>query len=248
VDPFFLWIVVAFFAAAIVYSMVGFGGGSAYLAILALAGVPYQSIPQIGLVCNLVVSAGGVWHFWRGGHLRMSTVMPFVVFSVPMAFVGGSIAVSDELFVVLLAGALFAAGARMFISDRASSAKIASTRYAWWLGAPIGALLGLLAGIVGIGGGIFLAPVLLLSGWATAKQAAAAASVFIFVNSAAGLAGQFSKGFHVDATLIPLVIAAWLGGQIGSRAGAYRISSLGIRRLLAALVVLVSLRLIWGTI
>jgi uncharacterized membrane protein YfcA len=140
----------------------------------------------------------------------------------------------------------------MFISDRptgdAGGRRTLTAARAWKVGPPVGAALGLLAGVVGIGGGVFLAPVLLLTGWASAKRAAATASLFIFVNSAAGLGGQFAKGVYVNEMVIPLVLAVWLGGQIGSRAGAYHLPMVGVRRLLATLIMVVSVRLLWGAI
>jgi len=115
---------------------------------------------------------------------------------------------------------------------------------AWRLGLPIGGVLGLLAGFVGIGGGVFLGPVLVLTGWMSAKRAAATASLFVFVNSAAGLTGQFAKGVYLDETVIPLVLAALIGGQLGSRMGSYQMPAAGVRRVLAALVVIVSIKLV----
>ncbi|MFQ5512629.1 MAG: TSUP family transporter, partial [Candidatus Krumholzibacteriia bacterium] len=174
-----VWLPLVFFVIALAYATVGFGGGSSYLAVLVLIGLSYRTVPQLALVCNLAVSAGGVWHFYRGGHLDFKKVLPFIVLSVPMAYVGGRLPVARELFVVLLGVSLFVAGARTFVPDRAGRAagSIPQGR-AWGLGVPIGAALGFLAGVVGIGGGIFLAPVLLLAGWAHAKQGAAAAALF----------------------------------------------------------------------
>jgi uncharacterized membrane protein YfcA len=244
-----LWLLPVFFVIAAVYSTVGFAGGSSYLAALALIGTPYQGIPQVALVCNLIVSAGGVWHFRRGGHLDVGRTLPFIVLSVPMAFLGGRVPIGERLFTILLGGSLLIAGARMFISDgrftRGRSVGLART---WGFGVPVGAALGFLAGLVGIGGGIFLAPVLLLSGWGNAKQTAAAASLFILVNSAAGLVGQFTKGVYVDTMVVPLALAAWLGGQVGSRVGSYHLPVVGVRRLLAALIMVVSFRLLWKAI
>lgn len=244
-----LWLPLLFFVIAVVYSTVGFAGGSSYLAALALIGLPHQGIPQVALVCNLIVSAGGVWHFQRGKHLDLFRTLPFLVLSVPMAFLGGRVPIGERLFTILLGGSLCVAGARMLISDRRfTRTRVVTRAMAWAIGLPVGAALGFLAGLVGIGGGIFLAPVLLLSGWANAKQTAAAASVFILVNSAAGLGGQFTKGIYVDAMVIRLALAAWLGGQVGSRVGSYHLPLLGVRRLLASLILVVSIQLIWRAI
>lgn len=240
------WLPFAFFAIALLYAMAGFGGGSSYLAVLALIGVPHTVIPQVALVCNIIVSGGGVWHFRRSGHLALEKIVPFIAASIPMAYLGGRIAVGREVFVILLAVSLFAAGARTLMPNPDSRGlRHVSTGAAWRIGLPLGAVLGFLAGVVGIGGGIFLSPTLILIRWADARGAAAAASVFVLVNSLSGLAGQFAKGIHVDGMLIPLAVAVLLGGQIGSRLGAYRLPVTRLRHLLGLLVVVVSIRLIW---
>jgi hypothetical protein len=244
-----LWLPVAFFTIAVVYASVGFGGGSSYLAVLAIIGLPYQVIPQTALVCNLIVSGGGVWHFRRGGHLDLRAIAPFMVLSVPAAYLGGLIPIGREMFFILLGVSLVAAGARTFmpVAGRTRRRPISTAR-AWALGLPTGAALGFLAGLVGIGGGIFLAPVLLLSGWTGPKQAAAAASLFIVINSAAGLVGQVSRGLHLDASVLPLAAAVLVGGQVGSRIGAYHLPARGVQRLLAALILAVGLRLVWRVV
>jgi uncharacterized membrane protein YfcA len=241
-----LWLPVLFFVIAIAYASVGFGGGSAYIAAMVLVGLSYQLVPQSALVCNLLVSAGGVWHFSRAGHFDWRRLLPFMVLSVPMAFLGGRVQVSQHVFVLLLGCSLLVAGTRLLLPSPQQRHRSLSIRIAWLAGVPIGAGLGFLAGVVGIGGGVFLAPLLLITGWATPKQAAAAAAVFILLNSSAGLAGQFAKGWMLDGMVVPLALAAMLGGQIGSRLGARRMTPVTVRRVLASLVVMVSLRVLWG--
>jgi len=243
-----LWLPVAFFVVAMVYAAAGFGGGSAYLAVLAFSGLPYQSLPQTALVCNVVVTIGGVWHFHRGGHLHLKRVLPFFLLSIPMAYVGGRILVDRDLFFAVLGASLLAAGILMVVPRPESAARAMSATKEWLIGLPVGAILGLLSGLVGIGGGVFLAPFLLLSGWTTPKQTAAAASLFILVNSAAGLSGQLIKGSYLGWMTVALALAAVVGGQIGSRTGSYRMSALGVRRLLAAIIVAVGGRLLWKAI
>ena len=244
-----IWLPVAFFAIAVIYSRAGLGGGCGYLALLALIGLSHQMIPQTVLICNLVVSAGGVWHFYRGGHFDAGKVLPFVALSIPMAYLGGRISVGEQVFMILTGVSLAVAGSRMFMGGSTGTSKRSITRgQAWRLGLPIGGVLGLLAGIVGIGGGVFLGPVLVLTGWMKVKQAAATAALFIFVNSGAGLAGQFAKGVYVNEMVIPLVLAALIGGQIGSRAGSYHMPTVGVRRVLAVLVVVVGMKLVWGVV
>jgi len=236
-----------FFLTGFAYSMAGFAGGSTYLALLALFQYPYGSIPKIALFCNLIVSAGGTWHFTKAGHLKMNKVLPFLIGSIPAAYIGGRIPIGKELFSLLLGLSLLAASGRLMMSVRSFEANVDPGKWRiWMIGLTLGALLGLLSGLVGIGGGIFLSPLLLLLGWADAKQAAAAASLFILANSASGLAGQFAKsGLEVSAVpMIPLALAALAGGQIGSRLGAGRISPLWIQRITAILLLAVAAKLL----
>ncbi len=243
-----VYLVPLFFLTALVYSMAGFGGGSTYIAILVLLSHPYESIPKVALLCNLIVAGGGFAVFFREGHFSSKTVIPFIVTSIPAAYLGGSVPIGKNLFSILLSLSLLVAAFRMFLSDEAFVPKRkVSWKTAWMVGLPSGLLLGGLAGLVGIGGGIFLSPLLYLLGWADAKRAAAASSFFILANSIAGLVGQFSKGFAVPDTnfLILLGMAVLLGGQVGSRLGAGRISRLVLQRITAVLILSVVLRLLW---
>ena len=229
--------------------MVGFGGGSSYLAIMVLAGLSYQQIPAQALTCNIIVAGGGFWLFYKAGHFRANKVLPFVACSIPMAYLGGRMLINKELFCILLGLSLLAVALRLFMrTPQAESSKDVSQKRAWAVGLPIGALLGLLAGVVGIGGGIFLSPILLLMRWANAKEAAASASFFIVVNSAAGLVGQFQKGATDFSYLIPLALAVLLGGQIGARLGAFHLPKVALQKGLAGLVFYVSVRLILGAV
>jgi uncharacterized membrane protein YfcA len=241
-----LWLPVLFFVIAVAYASAGFGGGSAYIAAMVLIGLSYQIVPQTALVCNLIVSAGGVWHFSRAGHFDWRRLLPFIILSVPMAYLGGRVQLGHDAFMLLLGCSLLAAGIRLLLPAPRERDTPMSIRTAWLAGLPVGAALGFLAGVVGIGGGVFLAPLLLITGWAKPKQAAAAAAVFILMNSAAGLAGQVAKGWYLGVMVAPLAIAALVGGQIGSRLGARRMTPLGVRRVLASLVLVVSIRVLWG--
>jgi uncharacterized membrane protein YfcA len=243
-----VYILPLFFLTAVVYSMAGFAGGSTYLAILVLFSLPYESIPKIALFCNLIVATGGFYFFLKEGHFSPKKVLPFLVTSLPAAFIGGAIPIGKTLFSILLGISLLAAAVRLLVSDAAfNRLKEVSWKRAWRVGLPSGLLLGLLSGLVGIGGGIFLSPLLLFLGWADAKQAAAAAACFILFNSAAGLFGQFLKNdFFPDLVLLlPLGMAVLLGGQIGSRLGSRRIPKLALQRVTALLILAVSIRLLW---
>ena len=240
------WLPFAFFFVALIYSMVGFAGGSSYLALLILAGLSYQQVPPIALVCNLIVSASAFWHFYKGGYFDFKKVLPFIVFSIPMAFLGGKMAIGKELFYLLLGLSLFVAGFRMLIPEKNfAGARTVSLMKMWLVGMPIGAALGFLSGLVGIGGGIFLSPLLLLMRWLDAKQTAAAASFFILVNSLSGLLGQVQKGAMVPGEpLLFLGLAVLLGGQFGARIGATRLPRLGIQRITALLILYISINLL----
>lgn len=241
-----VWLPAAFFLVAFLYSIAGFAGGSSYLAILILSGLAYQQVPLIALFCNLIVSAGTFFHFYKGGHFDFKKALPWILFSIPMAFVGGKMQISRQLFFILLGLSLFAAGTRMLFADKEfETSRIISTRELWLVGLPAGAALGFLSGLVGIGGGIFLSPLLLLMRWVQAKQAAAIASFFIFVNSLSGLLGQAQKTvFPLTENLIFLGLAVFLGGQIGSSLGAYHLPRLKLQRVAAALILYVSIDLI----
>lgn len=244
-----IYLIPLFFVTALLYSTVGFGGGSTYLALLALFSFPYVMIPKVALICNIVVVAGGCYFFIRAGHLSLRKILPFLVTSIPAAYFAGSIPVERTLFLWLLSLSLAVAGTRMLIADKSFQIRTDVTwRKAWLLGLPIGAGLGALSGLVGIGGGIFLAPVLFLLGWAHAKEVAASASLFILVNSIAGLLGQLSKGGWVVEfnILLPLLMAVFIGGQIGSRLGSGMVTPVALQRITAVLILFVSGRILWG--
>jgi len=242
-----VWLPICFFVVAFFYSMVGFGGGSSYLALLVLSGMSYSHIPPLALVCNLIVTTGGCWHFYKAGHLKFEKVLPFVVLSVPLAYLGGSIPIAKDLFCLLLGFSLMAVAIRMLLPGESSQqAHAVSMKKSWSVGVPLGGLLGFLSGLVGIGGGVFLSPLLLLLRWANVREAAASSSFFIIVNSFSGLMGQLHKGsLHLE-WMIPLGLSVFFGGQIGARLGAYKIPRTRLQQALGALVFYVSFRLLAG--
>ncbi len=229
--------------------MVGFGGGSSYNALLVLADADYQVIPVVALVCNIVVVTGGVFHFRRAGFVKWSSVLPFAAASVPLAVIGGALTISEDRFVLVLGLALLASGFAMLWPRHTLTRRSLSLRMRWLIGLPVGAMLGLLAGIVGIGGGIFLAPLMHLWRWDRAKVIAASASVFILINSIAGLLGQFSKWQGSDGTsafgpYVFLPLAVLVAGQLGSYLGSGPVSARVVRALTAVLVVYVAIKLL----
>ena len=240
-----------FLIIALVYSAVGFGGGSSYIAVLALFDYPYESIPVIALICNVIVVSGGIYHFRNKGHFKWSLFWPYAVSSIPMAFIGGRIPISREFFLLLLGVSLFLIALRLLFFNRGAKeySEYKTPRIPLALG--LGGVLGLIAGMVGIGGGIFLAPLLLHLRWGLPKQIAATAALFILLNSLSGLAGQFVKDASTNGLLEywPLFLSVFIGGQIGSRIGSGPVlSQRMIKDLTAVLVLFVSLRIFYTLI
>lgn len=229
-----------FFAIAFVYSSVGFGGGSGYLAVLAIYALPRYEMKLTALICNVIVVVGGTYLFVRRKEFNFRKVLPLVAASVPAAFIGARIRVSESTFFLLLGVCLLAASILLWLQPAKSvvtdHSKIPTPNYL--RDAALGGSIGFLSGMVSIGGGIFLAPVLNLLHWDTPKRIAATASFFILINSIAGLAGQLSTlSVPVDITrILLLATAVLLGGQLGSRLGITRLSQVLVRRLTAVLV------------
>ena len=246
-----LTLAVLFFLTAIAYASVGFGGGSTYNALLVLTGVDYRLVPAIALTCNILVVSGGVIQHMRAGHLSLPTLLPYVVLSVPMAWLGGRLPVSETLFIGLLGFSLLLAAMQMLLKPQTVfDDSLRSDSGRWLIAVPLGGVIGFLAGITGIGGGIFLAPVIYLLRLAPPRIIAGITSAFILLNSISGLTGLVMKaGLYspvqgmLDAW--PLYVFVVIGGQIGSHLGIYKLSEIWIKRLTAILIVYVSARLIW---
>jgi uncharacterized protein len=246
-----VWLAPLFALVALIYASVGFAGGSTYTALLVLAGVSLPLVPLVSLGCNIVVASGGVAHFQRAGHIAWRRAAPLLLVSVPLAWIGGSLPVAPELFVPLLGWSLVSAGLLLMLGpDRqATRAPVDARAGPGLVPLLLAAPLGLLSGVVGIGGGIFLAPLLHLMGWDSARRIAGTAAVFILANSLAGLAGQAAK--LGDAALLddalgywPLVIAVLVGGQLGSLLGAQKLPLPLIRRVTGLVVLVAAIRLL----
>ncbi len=239
-----------FFITAVLYASVGFGGGSTYNALLVLHGADYRILPSIALICNIIVVAGGAVRFSRAGYLDWRSLLPWIAASVPAAWVGGRIPVSETFFIAALGLALTAAGLRLAFERPPAAAGGDIRQTPAPIAITIGASLGFVSGLVGIGGGIFLAPVLYLLRWGDPRKIAAACSLFILVNSLSGLAGQTMKlgdlgGVSMLAEYWMVFPAVLIGGQIGSRLGASKLSPVTIKRLTSALILYVAIRLLW---
>jgi len=236
------WELIFFFALiAFVYASVGFGGGSSYLSVLALYALPFKEIRLIALLCNIIVVTGGTIVFVRNKQVDWKKILPVAMVSVPMAFLGARMKISQDTFFVLLGCSLLVAAVLLWVKTKKVTDQevlIEHSKSGYIKDGLLGGAIGFLSGMVGIGGGIFLSPLLNLLKWDTPKKIAATASVFILVNSISGIAGQLSQlpaGINYQRIGL-LCIAVLAGGQLGSRMGAVRFNPLLIRRLTAALV------------
>lgn len=239
-------LLVFFFLIAAVYASAGFGGGSSYLAVLSLYAIPFTGLRATALLCNLVVVTGGTWIFYQKGHLDLKKVWPMMVLSIPMAFLGGALPLKEEVFFLLLGISLLLAGGLILLQDTGRRGMAAVRPMAPWGGGILGGGIGFFSGMVGIGGGIFLSPVLHLMRWDRPKEIAATASLFILVNSAAGLGGQLlNRKLEIDWAFTGLLLLAVLaGGQLGARLSAGWIPQRGVRWATALLTLWAGLRLV----
>jgi len=231
--------------AAFVYASVGHGGASAYLAAMALAGVAPQEMRPIALVLNVVVSAVATFKFYRAGHFRWRLFWPFAVVSIPAAYAGGAITLPGSAYKVVVGAVLVYAAWQLWRSARAGEEMREVRQPPLALAMVIGGALGLLSGLTGVGGGIFLSPLLLILGWAGTKQTSAVAAPFILVNSIAGLAGAFmtssmSLPGHVWILVGAVLVGGWLGAEYGSR----RFTNPLIRRMLAVVLAVAGAKMI----
>ena len=212
-------LIILFFVTSTIYSSVGFGGGSTYLALLLLWGIPYTIFPVIALSCNIIVVTGNCINYSRAGNLDLKFLAPYLVGSIPMAFIGGALSIEKELFEILLFVILLLAGLFLLINFKTYNDNEENFRkIPLPLSILIGGILGFVSGVVGIGGGIFLSPILFLLRAAKTKIIITAASVFILINSLSGIVGQLTKNQVLEETINywPLLIAVLIGGQIGN--------------------------------
>ena len=234
------WLAIGFFATALLYASVGFGGGSTYSALLALAGTDYRILPIISLACNIVVVSGSTLRFAAARQVPWRGALLLALVAAPMAFLGGLTPVREATFLLLLGASLIVAGLALLL-PRPIAQSTQPARAARW--APLAAApLGYLAGLVGIGGGIFLAPLLHFTHWASARQIAATTSLFILVNSVTGIAGQLARSgparlAEAAAAGWPLLLAVVVGGQLGSLLALRFLPERIIRWLTAALTI-----------
>ena len=239
-------LIILFFATSAIYSSVGFGGGSTYLALLLLWGIPYTIFPVIALSCNIIVVTGNCINYSRAGNLDLKFLAPYLVGSIPMAFIGGALTIEKELFEILLFVILLLAGLFLLINFRTFDDNEENYRkIPLPLSLLIGGILGFVSGVVGIGGGIFLSPILFLLRAAKTKVIITTASVFILINSLSGIIGQLTKNQVLEEIINywPLLIAVLIGGQIGNFLNIKILPTKILALTTSALVLFVALRM-----
>ena len=237
---------VLFFITAILYSSVGFGGGSTYLALLLIWDIPYYIFPVIALMCNIIVVSGNSFNYIRAGNHNFKLLLPFLIGSIPFAYLGGTLKIDKEFFEILLFFVLLIAGVLLFINNKSYKndnqiIKNVSLIYSLIIGSG----LGLVSGIVGIGGGIFLSPILFLLKAEKPKIITTTASLFILINSISGILGQLTKDntFQELINYWPLFLSVLVGGLVGNYLNLKIFSNRTLTILTSLLVIFVSIRI-----
>ena len=235
-----------FFITAIFYSSVGFGGGTTYLALMLIWDIPYYIFPIIALICNVIVVSGNSINYVRSGNLNLKLLTPYLMGSIPFAFFGASISITKELFEILLFVILIIAGIFLLIESKSfNDDQIKINSIPKIISLLIGSIIGFTSGIIGIGGGIFLSPILFLMKAGYPKQIATTASLFILINSIFGVAGQLTKDIVFDEFLNywPLFIVVLIGGQIGNFLNIKFLSGKTLAIITSLLVIFVAIRM-----
>jgi hypothetical protein len=242
-DQSMLFIAAAMLCMAALYSTVGHGGGSGYLAVMALAGISPDELRPIALTLNVVVASIATWKFSSTHSFRKDLFVPLIVASIPAAFVGGFVGIPAEVYKPIVGAILLFAAIRLFVpirgNEKSTSPHICAAIFA-------GLVIGFGSGVIGVGGGIFLSPLVLILGWATAKQTATITAPFILVNSIAALGGiavgEHGLGLHANF-ITPLIIAVVVGGMVGASYGSRRLGSMGLRRVLGVVLLVAAIKM-----
>ena len=235
-----------FFITAILYSSVGFGGGSTYLALMLIWGIPFYIFPIIALFCNIIVVSGNSINFIRSGNLNIKLLIPYLIGSIPFAFMGGSIPIEKEFFEILLFITLIIAGFFLLMESKSfNQNEIKINNIPKIFSVIIGSIIGFISGLIGIGGGIFLSPLLFLIKAGYPKHITSTASLFILINSIFGIAGQLTKNIILSEFLNywPLFVAVLIGGQIGSNLNIKFLSNRILAVTTSLLVIFVAVRM-----
>ena len=237
---------ILFFVTAILYSSVGFGGGSTYLAILFIWGVPYFIFPLIALACNIVVVSGNCFNYIRAGNLNLKLLIPYLIGSIPLAFIGGSLPVEKKFFEILLFLVLAVAGVLLLFNFKSYENKEEIYRkIPLVISVLVGGILGFISGVVGIGGGIFLSPILFLMRAGKPKHIVTSASLFILINSLSGIIGQLTKNVVLSEiqNYWFLLLAVLIGGQVGNFLNLKIFSTRVLALVTSCLVLFVAIRM-----
>ena len=237
---------ILFLITAILYSSVGFGGGSTYLALLLIWDIPYHIFPVIALWCNIIVVSGNSFNYIRAGNHNIQLLIPFLIGSVPLAFFGGTLKIDKEIFEILLFFVLSVAGILLLSNNKSYENKnLIVKKLNFFLSLIIGSVLGLVSGIIGIGGGIFLSPILFLLKADKPKVIVTTASLFILINSISGILGQFTKENIINDAVNywPLFLSVLIGGHIGNYLNLKIFSNRVLTIMTSLLVIFVSCRI-----
>ncbi|MGO3807549.1 MAG: sulfite exporter TauE/SafE family protein [Sphingobacterium sp.] len=237
------WFYILLFFVAFLYASVGHGGASGYLALMVLYGVAPQAMKPTALVLNLFVSLTSFLQYYTGNHFKKKLFLSVAIGSIPMAFIGGTINLDDYLYKQILGGLLFFPIIKFFFFKSADHDKLKDSNN--YIALVIGAIVGLLSGMIGIGGGIILSPILILLKWTNQKQTAAISAAFIFVNSIAGLGGMLTQGIVFNNHMWIYVIVAFSGGILGAYVGARKLNQEGLKYVLASVLALASYKLLF---
>jgi len=235
-----------FFITAIFYSSIGFGGGSTYLALMLIWDIPFYIFPIIALICNIIVVTGNSINFLRTKNINLNLLTPYLIGSVPFAFFGASISINKGLFEILLFLILLIAGIFLLLESKSfNKDQIVIRQVSKVISVLIGSIIGFISGLVGIGGGIFLSPILFLLKAGYPKHITSTASIFILINSVFGVAGQLTKDIVLNEFLNywPLFIAVLIGGQIGSFLNIKFLSNKVLTVMTSFLVIFVAIRM-----
>jgi len=237
---------ILFFVTAILYSSVGFGGGSTYLALLLIWDIPYYIIPIIALGCNIVVVAGNSFNYIRAGNLNLKLLIPFLIGSIPMAFFGGTLEIEKNFFEILLFFVLIISGVLLLFNFKSydnNQKRYKEIKYIYSI--IIGSVIGVLSGIVGIGGGIFLSPILFLLRAGLPKYIVTTSSLFILINSLAGILGQLTKTYVFNEILDfwYLLFFVFIGGQVGNYLNLKILPTKFLALITSCLVIFVAVRM-----
>ena len=235
---------ILFLLVAFIYSSVGLGGGSSYTALMAIYGINYKMIPTTSLTLNLIVTFVGMIHFWKNGHGRLNLIGPFLITSIPMTFLAGSFALPEILFKIFLLLTLILVAVRIYIINDLKISFQLTGAQKWIFIFSLGGILGFIAGAVGIGGGIYLVPLIIMFGLGTEKEAAAAGAMFILVNSFVGVIARVQIGTFDPQFILPLAIAVLIGGFGGSYLGAVKFEARTIQRVMGGIILIAIIFLI----